>query len=173
VGDNVILRGTERAAGIHSGDLGTVRAVDEHGKLTLESKSGRTKVVDSGSYKTFDYAYATTGHSAQSRTVDNVILLQTSSHRESVVNRASAYVGTSRTRRELFLVVDDFERAVLSMEREHEKAAALDLVPLQKNEAKVLLSRPIELRHSPDHGLELAPHRNESHEFLDGSVASS
>jgi hypothetical protein len=59
--------------------------------------------------------------------VENVIVLQTSAHRQSMVNRASAYVGTSRTRRELFLVVDDFERALAAMERAHQKSAALDL----------------------------------------------
>jgi hypothetical protein len=59
--------------------------------------------------------------------VDNAIVLQTSDHPETVVNTASAYVGTSRVRSELFVVVDDFERAVCAMEREQEKTTALEL----------------------------------------------
>jgi hypothetical protein len=64
-----------------------------------------------------------------SRTVDNVIVLQTSAHRQEVVNRASFYVGTSRTRRELYLVVDNYEGVAESLGRQYRKTAALDIVP--------------------------------------------
>jgi hypothetical protein len=125
VGDRVQLR--SRSGGIAAGTVGTVTAVSETGEISLEFRSGRVLDINLTEYRTLDYAYATTGHSAQSRTVDNAIVLQTSPHPETVVNTASAYVGTSRVRSELFVVVDDFERAVCAMEREQEKTAALDL----------------------------------------------
>jgi conjugative relaxase-like TrwC/TraI family protein len=125
VGDRVQLR--SRSGGIAAGSIGTVTAVSERGDISLELTSGRVLDINLSDYRTLDYAYATTGHSAQSRTVDNAIVLQTSAHPETVVNSASAYVGTSRVRKELFVVVDDFEQAVAAMEREQEKTAALDL----------------------------------------------
>src|SRR5262249_23263278 len=76
-------------------------------------------------------------------------VLQTSAHPETVVNTASAYVGTSRVRHELFVVVDDFERAVCAMEREQEKTAALDLAA-GHDSGKALRETP-----SQEPGLEL------------------
>jgi ATP-dependent exoDNAse (exonuclease V) alpha subunit len=126
-GDMVQLRGTDRNAGVRSGELATVLSVDDEGRMIVETKTGLRKLIELTQYRTLDYAYASTGHSAQSRTVDNVIVLQTSGHRKEVVNQASFYVGASRTRGEFFLVVDDFERAKEAMEREYEKSAALDI----------------------------------------------
>jgi ATP-dependent exoDNAse (exonuclease V) alpha subunit len=135
VGDRVQLR--SRSRGIAAGTVGTVTAVSARGDLSLELKSGRVLELDLTDYRTLDYAYATTGHSAQSRTVDNAIVLQTSAHPETVVNTASAYVGASRVRRELFVVVDDFEQAVCAMEREQEKTAALDLATVHDTGMKI------------------------------------
>jgi ATP-dependent exoDNAse (exonuclease V) alpha subunit len=129
VGDLVRLGRKDAAAKLVSGQVATVVALDPGGTLTLQTRAGDRREVDLSRYKTLDYAYASTGHSAQSRTVDNVIVLLTSRHRLEVVNRASFYVGASRTRGELHLIVDDYERAVAALEREHKKSAALDIVP--------------------------------------------
>src|SRR5262249_15315474 len=82
VGDRVQLR--SRSGGIAAGSVGTVMAVSEGGKISLEFRSGRVLDINLTDYRTLDYAYATTGHSAQSRTVDNAIVLQTSAHPETV-----------------------------------------------------------------------------------------
>jgi conjugative relaxase-like TrwC/TraI family protein len=129
VGDLVELKGKDEALGLYTGQVGTVVAVGKKGGLTLRTKKGETKEVDFSRYRTLDYAYASTGHSAQSRTVDNVIVYQTSRHREEVVNLASFYVGASRTRGELYLVTDDEAAAVKALGREYRKRAALDLAP--------------------------------------------
>src|SRR5262249_13853618 len=110
------------------GTSGTV--VSLHGKnLMIRTDAGCTKSVDLLSYKTIDYDFATTGHSAQSRTVDSVIVLQTSRHRKEIVNKRSLYVAASRTKSELHLVVDDLRDAALALNREHIKHAALDTFP--------------------------------------------
>jgi hypothetical protein len=46
-----------------------------------------------------------------------------------VVNQASLYVGTSRTRGELYLVVDDLAEVSRKLDREHKKVTALDVLP--------------------------------------------
>jgi ATP-dependent exoDNAse (exonuclease V) alpha subunit len=133
VGDVVELKGKDRRLGLSPGQVGTVVSADRKGKaLTVKTRGGATRRVELGRYKTLDHAYASTGHGAQSRTVDNVILLQTSGHRKEVVNRASLYVGASRTRGELHLVVDDLADVSRELTREHRKAAALDIVPFGK-----------------------------------------
>ena len=146
-------------------------AVSEGGKISLEFRSGRVLDINLTDYRTLDYAYATTGHSAQSRTVDNAIVLQTSAHPETVVNTASAYVGTSRVRSELFVVVDDFERAVCAMEREQDKTAALDLVagpdagkelrdsPSQEPSLELRLSRELPKENSEQEANQVLPSR--------------
>jgi ATP-dependent exoDNAse (exonuclease V) alpha subunit len=128
VGDQVELRGKDLELGLYTGQVGTVVSV-RNGRLTLRTRKGETKEVDFNRYRTLDYAYASTGHSAQSRTVDNVVVYQTSRHRKEVVNLASFYVGTSRTRGELYFVTDDEGAVVEALAREHRKHAALDLVP--------------------------------------------
>jgi hypothetical protein len=126
-GDRVQLLATERSAGLRSGTSGTVEAVEANGRLTLRTDGGILKRVDLARYKRLDYDYASTGHRAQSRTVDHVIAVQTSAHREEVINRASLYVAASRTRGELFLVLDDLAQASQALDRPYEKATALDL----------------------------------------------
>lgn len=133
VGDVVELKGKDRRLGLSPGQVGTVVSADRKGKaLTVKARGGATRRVELGRYKTLDHAYASTGHSAQSRTVENVILLQTGGHRKEVVNRASLYVGASRTRGELHLVVDDLACVSRDLTREHKKVTALDIVPTGK-----------------------------------------
>jgi hypothetical protein len=169
VGDRMQLR--SRSGGIAAGTVGIVTAVSERGEISLELKSGRVLDINLTAYRTLDYAYATTGHSAQSRTVDNAIVLQTSAHPETVVNTASAYVGTSRVRHELFVVVDEFEKAVCAMEREQEKVAALDLAagpdtgktlretPSQEPGLELRLSRELSSENSEHHANQVLPPR--------------
>lgn len=126
-GDKVQLRGTDRSAGLTAGQLAAVISMGRGRKITVETRTGVRKEIDLGAYKTLDHAYASTGPGAQSRTVDNVIVLQTGAHRKEVVNRASLYVAASRTRGELFLVVDDYAKVARGMDREYRKVAALDL----------------------------------------------
>jgi ATP-dependent exoDNAse (exonuclease V) alpha subunit len=128
VGDRLELRGTDRSLNLFSGQAGTVVSLDKRGTITLETTSGELTLVDLARYKTLDYAYATTGHSAQSKTVDNAIVYLTSRHREEVLNRASFYVGTSRTRNGLYFVTDDEEMVTMALGREHRKPAALDII---------------------------------------------
>jgi hypothetical protein len=61
--------------------------------------------------------------------VENVIVLQTSEHRPEVVNRASFYVGTSRTKGDAFVVTDEIAEVSRKLQREHRKVTALDIVP--------------------------------------------
>jgi ATP-dependent exoDNAse (exonuclease V) alpha subunit len=135
IGDKVELRRKEKHLGLFAGQVGTVVAVDRKTRvLTLKTRSGETKPVNLAQYKTLDYGYASTGHSAQSRTVENVIVLLTSEHRQEVVNLASFYVGTSRTTGELFIVTDDLAGISRKLTREHQKVTAIDIVPARKLE---------------------------------------
>jgi conjugative relaxase-like TrwC/TraI family protein len=133
VGDKLELRGKDPALGLFAGESGTVVSLDKKGRvLTLKTRSGETKKVDLRAYKTLDYAYASTGHGTQSRTVANVVVLLTSGHREEVVNRASLYVGISRTKGDVYVVTDDLAEVSRQLSREHKKVTALDIVPSEK-----------------------------------------
>jgi conjugative relaxase-like TrwC/TraI family protein len=126
-GDRVQFRAAHRAHGVRAGDLATVVGIDAQGRAVLDGGNGKLIGADLREYKTIDYGYATTGHAAQGRTVDHAILLMTGGHREEVVNRAAAYVGVSRTRRDVTILTDDRERLTRDAERTFEKRTALDV----------------------------------------------
>ncbi|MFM2300215.1 MAG: hypothetical protein RIR98_1823, partial [Bacteroidota bacterium] len=124
-GDRVQLRAPHTAHGVRNGDVATVLGIDARGRALLEGGKGKLIGVELGEYKTIDYGYASTGHGAQGRTVDHAILLLTGGHREEVVNRAAAYVGVSRTRKEVTILTDDRDRLTRDAERTFEKRTAI------------------------------------------------
>lgn len=126
VGDKIQLRATDKLRGYKSGEVAEIIAIKD-GVAILQNKAGEILAVDLKQYKTVDYAYVSTGHSSQGRTVDNAIFLATSKHREEVINLAAAYVSTSRTRGQLYVVVDEYQKSVEAMQRKYVKDAALDL----------------------------------------------
>ena len=125
--DRVIIRGTEKKASLRAGDELTIKELSDSGEVLALTRTGIEKRFLLRDVKQLDYTYCSTGHSAQGLTAENVILLSTSKHREEVVNRASAYVALTRTRGEVYLVTNDFHRAVEAMERVYEKDAALEI----------------------------------------------
>ncbi len=128
-GDRIQFRGTDRDRGLRSGDLAQIVAIDQRGRAVLATKTDQTRVVDFSEYHTVDYAYVSTGHGAQGRTVDNVIQLADGEHRESVANTKAQYVAGTRERKGLYIVTDDYDAMVRQAERQYEKMVALDLTP--------------------------------------------
>lgn len=74
-----------------------------------------------------DYAYTSTSHSAQSRTVERcAVQVDTDDHRlHGLINQVFSYVAGSRPEHELAVFTDDKEKLARAMGREHEVHTAL------------------------------------------------
>jgi ATP-dependent exoDNAse (exonuclease V) alpha subunit len=103
-------RTDERRAGIVNGAIGTIRRIEEDGRVTvaLDSKPGKERLVSfvagtdqaSGEFGQFRYGYAGTIYKGQGRTLDQTYLYH-SQHWRS----ASSYVALTRHRSDVSLFV--------------------------------------------------------------------
>jgi conjugative relaxase-like TrwC/TraI family protein len=81
----------------------TVSHIGHDGKLVLENGWRLDQ-----SFKHLDYAYTMTSHSAQGKTVDRVILVQ-SAEFSAAADAKQFYVSISRGKRSAFVITDDIE----------------------------------------------------------------
>ena len=106
------------------------------GRITLEG--GRVLPKD---YRTFTHGYAVTSHSAQGKTVDQVILVA-SSKSFAAVSEEGFYVGISRARERARIFTDDAELLGQRICDPHTRKAAIELAGLREVLAKHGLSKP-------------------------------
>jgi len=106
------------------------------GRITLEG--GRVLPHD---YRTFTHGYAVTSHSAQGKTVDQVILVA-SSKSFAAVSEQGFYVGISRARERARIFTDDAELLSQRICDPHTRKAAIELAGLHEALAKHGLSKP-------------------------------
>jgi ATP-dependent exoDNAse (exonuclease V) alpha subunit len=104
---------------LKNGDIVTVTEVKEDGLLALQD--GRTIPAH---FRQFTHGYASTSHSAQSKTVDHGILVlgEKSYH---AANLQQAYVSNSRFRETQTIFATDKERAFDRMARFEERPLAV------------------------------------------------
>ncbi|MGD9691415.1 MAG: MobF family relaxase [Phycisphaerales bacterium] len=106
-GDRVRITKNSKAADgatrLSNGDIRTVESVSPEGAVTLTGG-----VVLPAGFGHLDYGYVTTSHSAQGRSVDRVIISQ-SSLSFAASSREQAYVSVSRGKHEALIFTDDKE----------------------------------------------------------------
>ncbi len=110
------------------------------GAITLID--GRVLPAD---YRTFTHGYAVTSHSSQGKTVDEVLLVA-SSRSFAAVNREQFYVSISRGRERVRVFTDDAELLSRRVTDSHERQAAVELLALRQELAKLGFSRTDRLK---------------------------
>ncbi len=110
------------------------------GAITLID--GRVLPAD---YRTFTHGYAVTSHSSQGKTVDEVLLVA-SSRSFAAVNREQFYVSISRGRARVHVFTDDAELLSRRVTDSHERQAAVELLALRQELAKLGFSRTDRLK---------------------------
>ena len=110
------------------------------GAITLTD--GRVLPAD---YRTFTHGYAVTSHSSQGKTVDEVLLVA-SSRSFAAVNREQFYVSISRGRERVHVFTDDADLLARRVTDSHERQAAVELVALRQELAKLGFSRTDRLK---------------------------
>jgi len=96
-------------------------------------------------FNTFTHGYAVTSHSSQGKTVDDVLLVA-SSRSFAAVNREQFYVSISRGRERVHVFTDDADLLARRVTDSHERQAAVELVALRQELAKLGFSRTERLK---------------------------
>ena len=121
-GEKLLVRANFAPSRLKNGDIVTVKEVKEDGSLELQD--GRTIPAH---FRQFTHGYASTSHSAQSKTVDHGILVlgDKSYH---AANLQQAYVSNSRFRQTQTIFTTDKERAFDTMARFEERPLAAETI---------------------------------------------
>ena len=119
-GEKLLVRANFARGHLKNGDIVTVKEVKEDGSLAL--KDGRTIPPH---FRQFTHGYASTSHSAQSKTVDHGILVLGDNSYQAA-NLQQAYVSNSRFRETQTIFTTDKERAFNTMARFEERPLALE-----------------------------------------------
>ncbi len=129
VGDKVMFtKNSKKIPEILNSGVGFVVGIKEDGKIIFDLENNKKIELSSNNseLKHIDYGYATTVHSAQGKTADNVIAIA-ESYREHLLNQKSFYVTISRARDKVMLIVDDKQKVADKLfEYTGEKVSALE-----------------------------------------------
>lgn len=122
-GDKIRFTRNDKDRGLNNGDVAYVKAINGD-KATVQFK-GQTVAIDLCEVKHLDYAYASTIHSSQGKTVDATAFHIRGKSGQVFGDRAF-YVGATRSRHELRIYTDDKDKALRAVSRDQHKASALE-----------------------------------------------
>jgi len=124
-GDRIQFRAPDRALGVANGEFATIESIDSlravvrlDGGIQLSAASARLRHIDNG--------YASTSHSAQGATVDQVIVDINTQLSPELVNRKQFYVSISRARSGITIFTGDRPQLRHAVNRSREKSLALE-----------------------------------------------
>jgi len=140
-GDRIQFRAPERSLRVSNGEFGAIIELDPR-QAVLRMDDGREVSASMRQLSHVDYGYASTSHSSQGATVDQVIVNIDTARSAELVNRKQFYVSISRARSGVSLYTDSRERMGQAVNRSREKSTALE-----------------RLQTKPNHGLKIVPER--------------
>jgi conjugative relaxase-like TrwC/TraI family protein len=127
-GDQVQFTAADKNLGVTNRTTGVIESLDAAGQARFVlSDTGRRIHLNLNEQRHLDYAYTSTSHSSQSRTVERCAAqVDTSDHRlHALINKVFSYVAGSRPEYELAVFTDNKEDLARVMGREHEVHTAL------------------------------------------------
>jgi len=127
-GEKLLVRANFTPGHLKNGDIVTVKEMRANGSLVLYD--GRTIPPY---FRQFTHGYASTSHSAQSKTVDHGILILGEKGYQAA-NLQQAYVSNSRFSHTQTIFVTDKEQAFDSMARLEERLLAVEIIKQQPYE---------------------------------------
>jgi len=121
-GEQLLIQGNRRDAGLLNGQIVTVKQVEPDGSLSLAD--GRTVPA---AFRTFNYGYCVTSPKSQGKTVDHVYVAVDAESGQSV-NVKQFYVSASRGREQIHIYTDDLEWLREQVLKSGTRKAAIELV---------------------------------------------
>lgn len=122
-GDKIRFTKNDSVLGRNNGDVAYVKAIK--GDKAIIQFKGKSTELDLKSAKHWEYAYASTIHASQGKTVDATAFHIRAASGQALGNRAF-YVGATRSRSELRIYTDDKEQALKAVGRTQEKTSAIE-----------------------------------------------
>lgn len=130
IGDRIQFTAPNRALRVANRDLGTLKHIDEDGRMTVCVDCGKLKTVtfDPREMRHFDHGYTVTSHSSQGLTAERVLInVDTSIHPE-LINSRFAYVSVSRASHDAHIFTNSADTLAEDLTHEVSKAAAIDVI---------------------------------------------
>jgi ATP-dependent exoDNAse (exonuclease V) alpha subunit len=108
VGDRMQFTAPTNELKVANRELGTVKSIEEDGRLRLKMDSGHTVELDPRKHPHLDHGYAMTSHSSQGQTADRVLIhVDTELGARDLLNCRMAYVSVSRGRYDAQIYTDN------------------------------------------------------------------
>jgi ATP-dependent exoDNAse (exonuclease V) alpha subunit len=148
-GDRIQFRAPDRALGIANGEFATITSIDAQ-RAVMRLDNGKEMTVALQRLRHIDHGYASTSHSAQGATVDQVIVDLDTRLSPELVNRKQFYVSISRARKAVAIYTSDRSQLPRALNRSREKSMALEHQIGVPHSAFTVL--PDEQRHSLNRG---------------------
>lgn len=128
-GDRVVMLKNDRGLKMQNGEIGTVRSIDDQGRLQVEIDGGRTRTINPESYAYLDHAYAVTSHKAQGSTVAQDLYYADTRDQDRPMSQ-EAYVSLTRGQHDVRVYTDNAEQLEENATRAIEKKTSLSEVEL-------------------------------------------
>ncbi|MBL8528761.1 MAG: conjugative relaxase [Burkholderiales bacterium] len=124
-GDRLRWTRNDRDLGRRNGEVVEVVSVDADKRVAMVRGSRDAEVLDLGTERHWEHAYASTIHAAEGKTTDRV-LVHIDTKYEQTIGSESFYVAISRARHEAKLYVDDGSKLTMAVERSAQKPYGLE-----------------------------------------------
>jgi conjugative relaxase-like TrwC/TraI family protein len=125
VGDRVQFTAPNQDLKIANRELGTIKDVDESGRMVIRLDSGRDLRIDPQRHPHLDHGYAVTSYSGQGQTAERVLIhIDTDLPAKDLINKRMAYVAVSRGAHDAQIFTNDRSRLAEALSRDvsHESA---------------------------------------------------
>lgn len=134
---------SENKKRLDNGNILTVKGFDQSGNILANSGTSKQQVVVGKDYRNLTYGYCTTSHSSQGKTVDKVLIAQSSmSLRAS--SKEQFYVSVSRGKSEIGIYTDNKQELKENVARSTQRMTADDVAKraqIQQQAAQNTLAR--------------------------------
>ena len=108
MGDRIQFTAPANELKVANRELGTIKSIEEDGRLRLKMDSGRAIELDPCKHLHLDHGYAMTSHSSQGQTADRVLIhVDTELGAKDLLNSRMAYVSVSRGRYDAQIYTDN------------------------------------------------------------------
>jgi ATP-dependent exoDNAse (exonuclease V) alpha subunit len=138
----------DKKLGTHTRDMATIRSLDRSGNVEVVlDRNSKVLRFNLDQHRQVDHAYTITSHSAQSQTVERVLINVNSSDSRlcGLLNEVFAYVAASRPEYDLQIFADNASQLlrVLSRENETQKALSPEEIAQYREQLMEIAHQPV------------------------------
>jgi ATP-dependent exoDNAse (exonuclease V) alpha subunit len=124
-GDRIQFTAPSNELKVANRELGTIKTIDEDGRLSLKMDSGRSLQIDPNKHPHLDCGYAMTSHLSQGQTANRVLIhVDTELAAKDLLNNRMAYVSVSRGAFDAQLFTNDREKLPTALGHDLSKQSA-------------------------------------------------